>query len=81
MQLNQSTQEFEFGWGCWQVGSGKGGRYEQKSSPLKLYLRYSYKGIDHNEIIIHIVFSFIVTTEITNDFELKTVDERKQMHD
>ena len=36
---------------------------------------------DHNEIIIHIVFSFIVTTEITNDFELKTVDERKQMHD
>lgn len=55
----------------------------QKSKNKEKSTNYTYtkKMLDRNEIFIHTVFSFILTTKITNDFELKIVDERKQKHD
>ena len=42
---------------------------------------YTNKKWNCNEINFDNVFLFIVATEITNDFEFKTVDESRQIHD
>ena len=55
--------------------------WKHKNREKSINFTYTKEIWNHNEININNVFSFLIATEITNAFELKTVNECRQRHD